>query len=384
MSIPTPTSSDVSGLAPSLPPGAPDESVLARLANELFAALPGTAPSLPTADSQPSAAPLPSPQSPAVPVPQSAPASPAVAAAPIAPQHGLSLGASSPRLMPHASGGNPLPDTVTDGVPVGVPHASSVHNVPEAYAAALPTVGGAPAFPQAGGASLPSSPYYFLGEASALQSAPASAAPVPDDRVSAQSFGLPGDDALRVLLAEPKREAVPAATGAAAPSYYFVQPSAVPTVTHAGQVPNADAGRHPPFDVNAVRRDFPILAERVNGKPLVWFDNAATTQKPQAVIDRLAYFYAHENSNIHRAAHELAARATDAYEAARQKAARFIGAGSVEEIIFVRGATEAINLVAKSWGAKNIGPGDEIIVSNLEHHANIVPWQQLRRARRSA
>lgn len=134
---------------------------------------------------------------------------------------------------------------------------------------------------------------------------------------------------------------------------------------------------HSAFDVNAVRRDFPILQERVNGRPLIWFDNAATTHKPQAVIDRLAYFYAHENSNIHRAAHELAARATDAYEAARNKVARFIGASSVEEIIFVRGATEAINLVAKTWGEQHVQAGDEIIVSNLEHHANIVPWQQL-------
>ena len=131
------------------------------------------------------------------------------------------------------------------------------------------------------------------------------------------------------------------------------------------------------FDVHRVRADFPILAERVNGKPLVWFDNAATTQKPQAVIDRLAHFYQHENSNIHRAAHELAARATDAYEGARKKIARFIGAGSEKEIVFVRGATEGINLVAKSWGKANIHRGDEIIVSHLEHHANIVPWQQL-------
>ncbi len=374
MSIPTPTSSNVSGLSSPLPPGAPDESILSRLASELFAALPGQTP--PSFDAPLSAAPTPSPQAPALPLPADAPSSPAFAAAPVAPQHGLSLGASSPRLVPHASGGNPLPDALTDSAPVGAPHASTAHNVPEAYAAALPAAGGAPAFPQAGGASAPSSPYYFLGEASAFQSSPVSAAGAADDRVSAQSFGLPGEDALRVLLAEPTRETVPASP-AAAPSYYFVEPAAVPTASHAGQVPNADAGRHPPFDVNAVRRDFPILAERVNGKPLVWFDNAATTQKPQAVIDRLAYFYAHENSNIHRAAHELAARATDAYEAARQKVARFIGAGSVEEIVFVRGATEAINLVAKSWGAKHIGAGDEIIVSNLEHHANIVPWQQL-------
>jgi len=132
-----------------------------------------------------------------------------------------------------------------------------------------------------------------------------------------------------------------------------------------------------PFDIHAVRRDFPILAERVNGKQLVWFDNAATTQKPQSVIDRLSYFYARENSNIHRAAHELAARATDAYEGARNTVARFLGAASPEEIIFVRGATEAINLVANTFGKKFIGAGDEIIVSQLEHHANIVPWQQL-------
>jgi len=136
-------------------------------------------------------------------------------------------------------------------------------------------------------------------------------------------------------------------------------------------------GDHEIFDVHAIRADFPILREAVNGKPLIWFDNAATTQKPQAVIDRLAYFYAHENSNIHRAAHELAARATDAYEEARDTVRRFIGAPRDENIIFVRGTTEAINLVAHSWGAKNLGPGDEIVITVLEHHANIVPWQMI-------
>jgi cysteine desulfurase/selenocysteine lyase len=134
---------------------------------------------------------------------------------------------------------------------------------------------------------------------------------------------------------------------------------------------------HPGFDVNAVRKDFPILRETVHGRPLIWLDNAATTQKPQQVIDRLAYFYQHENSNIHRAAHELAARATDAYEAARDKVARFLHASSSEEIVFVRGTTEGINLIAKSWGRRNIGPGDDIVITWLEHHANIVPWQQL-------
>ena len=137
------------------------------------------------------------------------------------------------------------------------------------------------------------------------------------------------------------------------------------------------AGPAPRLDVNAIRRDFPILAERVHGRPLVWLDNAATTQKPRLVIERLQCFYEHENSNIHRAAHELAARATDAYEGAREKVRGFLNAASVNEIVFVRGATEAINLVAQSWGRQNIGKDDEIIISWLEHHANIVPWQQL-------
>lgn len=132
-----------------------------------------------------------------------------------------------------------------------------------------------------------------------------------------------------------------------------------------------------PFDPHAVKRDFPILQQQVHGKPLVWLDNGATTQKPQAVIDRLSYFYENENSNIHRAAHELAARSTDAYEGAREKVRRFLNAGSTKEIVFVRGATEGINLVAKSFGHRYIGQDDEIVITWLEHHANIVPWQQL-------
>jgi len=131
------------------------------------------------------------------------------------------------------------------------------------------------------------------------------------------------------------------------------------------------------FDVNAVRRDFPILSEKVDGKNLIWFDNAATTQKPNSVIDRLSYFYQHENSNVHRAAHTLAARTTDAYEGARDKIRSFLNASSSEEIVFVRGTTEAINLIAHTYGKANIGKDDEIIISWLEHHANIVPWQML-------
>jgi cysteine desulfurase/selenocysteine lyase len=131
------------------------------------------------------------------------------------------------------------------------------------------------------------------------------------------------------------------------------------------------------FDVTSIRNDFPILREKVNGYPLIWLDNAATTQKPQVVIDRLKYFYEHENSNIHRAAHDLAARATDAYEDARSKVAHFLNASSSKEIVFVRGATEAINLVAQSWGRQHINKGDEIVITWIEHHANIVPWQML-------
>jgi len=113
----------------------------------------------------------------------------------------------------------------------------------------------------------------------------------------------------------------------------------------------------------------------------VWLDNAATTQKPASVIARLKYFYEHENSNVHRGAHELAARATDAYEGAREKVRGFLNARSANEIVFARGATEAINLVAQSWGRQHVGADDEIIVSHLEHHANIVPWQQLAEAK---
>jgi cysteine desulfurase/selenocysteine lyase len=131
------------------------------------------------------------------------------------------------------------------------------------------------------------------------------------------------------------------------------------------------------FDIDAVRADFPLLGEHVHGRQLIWLDNAATTQKPAAVIERLDYFYRHENSNVHRGAHEMAARATDAFEGAREKVAGFLHAGSRDEIVFVRGATEAINLVAQAWGRDNVRAGDEIVITWLEHHANIVPWQQL-------
>ena len=343
-----------------MPAGLPDVTLLAQLAGEFFAALPGG-----SHDAR---------------LPFGAPPQP--------PQTELALANRAPALAPAPATPAAAPDEAVDAATGTGRAANPVHGVPEAYAAALPRVD-SPEPPR--GPSAPSSPYYFLGEASAYRSAgsTASTAPsappshqdagvaVPEDRVTARSFGLPGDAELRALLAglgdgrrEPQAPASPSA-----PAFYFLAPSHEEAAPAIGQSPR------PAFDVQAVRRDFPILQERVNGRPLIWFDNAATTHKPQAVIDRLAYFYQHENSNIHRAAHELAARATDAYEGARNKVARFLGAAQTEEIIFVRGTTEGINLIAKTWGAQNVGEGDEIIVSHLEHHANIVPWQQLAAAK---
>ncbi|MDE3174548.1 MAG: cysteine desulfurase [Pseudomonadota bacterium] len=132
------------------------------------------------------------------------------------------------------------------------------------------------------------------------------------------------------------------------------------------------------YDVERWRADFPILSERPYGKPLVYLDNAASAQKPTAVLHRLNHFYRHEYSNVHRGLHYLANAATDAYEAARESVRRFLNANSVEEIVFARSATEAINLVASSYGAAHIGAGDEIVLSIMEHHANIVPWHFLR------
>jgi cysteine desulfurase/selenocysteine lyase len=131
------------------------------------------------------------------------------------------------------------------------------------------------------------------------------------------------------------------------------------------------------YDVESIRREFPILHQDVHGKPLVYLDNAATTQKPRAVLDVLQHYYGRDNANIHRGVHELSQRATAAYEQAREKARSFLNAASTREILFVRGTTEAINLVARSFGGANVEEGDEILVSHMEHHSNIVPWQIL-------
>ena len=138
---------------------------------------------------------------------------------------------------------------------------------------------------------------------------------------------------------------------------------------------NSSRGVATPFDVAKVRRDFPILGQRIHGKPLVYLDNAATTQKPQAVIDAMVRSYAEDNANIHRGVHLLSERATRAYEEAREKVQKFLNAPDQREIIFVRGTTEAINLVAQTFGRANIGKGDEVLVTEMEHHSNIVPWQ---------
>ncbi|KAF1053299.1 MAG: Cysteine desulfurase [Burkholderia gladioli] len=370
MTTPTPTA-DLAAPGARAPAGLPDPAALAQLATAFFSALPGRADApgaalALAANPAPTGSPLAGPGGTGTGVPsQGVPAGKAPGAnlLPAAPTQVLSLGNRAPALA------NGLPETATVAAPaleprgggalLGVPPVSSTG---PARAAVAPGT----------------SPFYFVDDAAhGWHAAPQPIATPVSGAPSAQAYGLPDGDVLRDLLSLHDAGKAPGGSGAR----YFVGDGAPAASAGPAGVASVGvspfAGAHPPFDVNAIRRDFPILAERVNGKPLVWFDNAATTHKPQAVIDRLAYFYAHENSNIHRAAHALAGRATDAYEHARDTVRRFIGAASADEIIFARGATEAINLVAKTWGVQNVGEGDEIVVSNLEHHANIVPWQQL-------
>ena len=370
------------------PSGAPfDPAVLARLATEFFA----TPPAPPFAphgvqapgNIAPPGSPLVSPAGfgpsvPGTPIPQGQ--IPGTNLIPASPTQVLSLGNRAPALAPVAPAGNGVPDKLLSAIPAYEPRSGgALLGVPESVGGTRPQTG--------------ASPYYFLSDTYGQPGAVTAPTPTPDTHLPSPSIpehrsltappatGLPG--AASSASSQPHSSS-PSTT----PQYYFVDSVVLPSgyVTPAkaqphATVPLAGGDRHPPFDVHAVRRDFPILQERVNGRQLVWFDNAATTHKPQSVIDRISYFYEHENSNIHRAAHELAARATDAYEGARERVRRFINAPDVNEVIFVRGTTEAINLVAKSWGAQHVGEGDEIIVSNLEHHANIVPWQQLAAAK---
>jgi len=371
---------EIPGAAP--PPGLPDAATLARLAGEFFAALPGAG--------GPAAGGVPVPQNPQPPgltlppgvpgpaTPAAVPggmAPPGANLAPTSPRSVADAGASVPALVPHALAPNGVPDHALQAAPGYDGRAGSqLLGVPQAHAANAP----APV-PASGAASAATAPpgFYFLDDAFGVASRGADGTQAGGiDTLAALPFALPAAAPPR-LPAEPRTPARPEPNAGA---LYFVDEAAARGHPR-GDLAAVPGSAHPPFDVHALRRDFPILAERINGRPLVWFDNAATTQKPQAMIDRLSQFYAHENSNVHRGAHELAARATDAYENARETVRRFIGASSADEIVFVRGTTEAINLVAKSWGAKNVGEGDEIVVSHLEHHANIVPWQQLAAAK---
>lgn len=351
MHTPTPTAEPLPalGAVPYGGAGGPpiDVDALARMAQQFFAALPGQPQALTGSAPAQAAGGLPVPSNPlpagvpSGPLPQPTTtqfgglgaAAPGLNLVPSGPDQIAALARPSPNRLPHAAATNGLPDVLVTAVPgldshlggplLGVPQ--SLRQAPSTLPPGLPSL---PAVAPAGG-------FYFLDAA-----------------------GAPADS-----------------------DFYFIDTARHPGPHghHGGSVPDlaARSATRTLFDVNAIRRDFPILAERVNGKPLVWFDNAATTQKPTAVIERLTHFYEHENSNVHRAAHTLAARATDAYEKARATVARFLNAGSAEEIVWVRGCTEGINLIAKSWGAQNVGAGDEIVVSHLEHHANIVPWQQL-------
>jgi cysteine desulfurase/selenocysteine lyase len=356
-----------------------DPALIASMASALFGALPGeqarTAGVQAPANLAPAGSPLSSPAGfgpgvPGTPIAQGQ--LPGTNLIPASPTSHASLAHRAPALLPHAQAGNGLPDKLVSELPAYEPRfGSGALGVPEAAAATAPRPITA----------VTPSPFYFVSNSFGHPSTGA----LPVDAPVADFFA----DATAPSHASPTHSApvatpVPAGVISAEPKYYFVDSVVLPSgfVTPAKAAPHANtplagSSAHPPFDVNAIRRDFPILQERVNGRQIVWFDNAATTQKPQAVIDRLSYFYAHENSNIHRAAHELAARATDAYEGARERVREFLNAPNVNEVIFVRGTTEAINLVAKSWGGQHVGKDDEIIVSHLEHHANIVPWQQL-------
>jgi cysteine desulfurase/selenocysteine lyase len=331
--------------------GLPDVAAIAQMANEFFRALPrSSAPTLPT--------------QPAFEFPAAAPAAP------------TNFETRLPQF------GSPLPSMPslpsTDRLPTMPDVQRSIGN---SFLPDETTLSPLAAAPPSSRAPVP---YSSPGVATNGLTSPFSM-PLPDFDTSFLSFEP-------LLSTSPQTGTLPSSglppTSVDSNSFYFLENAGereqaeVSSLSHSSgvrrseDVPALDVSRRQ-FEVGSVRRDFPILRERVNGKPLIWLDNAATTQKPQSVIDRISYFYEHENSNIHRAAHELAARATDAYEDARNKVAHFVNATSSKEIVFVRGATEAINLVAQGWGRRHINKGDEIIITWIEHHANIVPWQML-------
>jgi len=418
----------------------PDVATLTRLANEFFRGQPGQAfpagvpVSAPLAPSGPQdfatrlpQLGIPLPSMPAVPsaggppltadVPAMSSAAPALSSytPSVMPGQALAIGPAS---VPHMPGVPVLPqDPRSAAAPVSpfslpMPEFGAAFPAFEAGVPALPPLAPLRSEDDAKSALTTASPFYFLENAGGM-SAPV-AAPATASQAAAPAVGLLQVDP-RSAAVSPFSLPMPEFDSALFPSFeagvpklaplpplrneddaravltdsspfYFLDNSGLAaaksadvadaSTSHPGVVGDLKLPRQQ-FDIGSVRRDFPILNERVNGHPLIWLDNAATTQKPQSVIDRISYFYEHENSNIHRAAHELAARATDAYEDARSKVAHFLNAGSSKEIVFVRGATEAINLVAQAWGRRHINKGDEIVISWIEHHANIVPWQML-------
>ncbi|MDQ7730986.1 family 2A encapsulin nanocompartment cargo protein cysteine desulfurase [Halomonas sp. SpR8] len=359
--------------------------VLRQMANAFFSALPGETPELPSNVNA-----LPTTGSEHLPHLQSqgaqAPVNVAPGGSPLATPSGLGVAAPG-SFIPQGQvpGANLLPSSpsalpsLSHRAPALAPHSLAGNGVPDSLVTTLPAyeprLGGVLGTPPGeSGQPLAKTPYYFLENGMENSTTPAHPSVLGSTLLSDTALGNFATQQQEVVhhSGNNRRFTEPPSAVPDTSDYYFLS-----TPAPANKAPHTTPNSRVPFNVETIRRDFPILNERVNGKPLVWFDNAATTQKPQAVIDRLAYFYAHENSNIHRAAHELAARATDAYEKARETVRRFINAPDVNNVIFVRGTTEAINLVAKSWGGQNIKQGDEIIVSHLEHHANIVPWQQL-------
>jgi cysteine desulfurase/selenocysteine lyase len=359
-----------------LPAGLPDPAVLARMATEFFTALPEFAQLGKNASAQETLPPSIPVNVEAATLPQDVIASAAPPGISFLTEPGLSA------LPWTLSRPHPPPAPLAAwGLPVTVPA------IPGEWTAAAASIAPSfsfleearPLFADDAGPRIPSAPFQSAptGFSGIDLSAILPGVPNSADSPSVREVGAPG-----IAGAPVRPEASDKAT-----SYSFLnearQLSSVNVIPvlepiSSQEAPLADLGLSSrSFEVGEIRRDFPILQERVNGRPLVWLDNAATTQKPQSVIDRLSYFYEHENSNVHRAAHELAARATDAYEAARDKTRRFLNASSVREIVFVRGATEGINLIAKSWGQQNVQKDDEVVITWLEHHANIVPWQML-------
>jgi len=367
--------------APGLLPGASiDDCLIAQLANELFKGVPSGLPGSPSTAGA------------SAPVPEA--------------EYGAPTGTVVPSGLdtPLSSAFTLAPEIPGAGAGPGEPHTSSLPSTGES----TPAAGHAyePEQPGAGGLSFGAIPDLGYGRATSSPSQAATPEAPVSDASAKPSGDVPGvgdgsflksvPHEVDLGLLQPERSVKENSTDAGAPETdkASLLSLALGSLNLGGGAPLVESGSQfyflpdpvprkeekkssRAYDAVSARGDFPALHQKVNGKPLIWLDNAATTHKPQSVIDAIANFYARDNSNIHRGAHTLAARATDAFEGAREKIANYLGAASKSEIVFTKGATEAINLVAQAWGRKYVNPGDEVIVSELEHHANIVPWQFL-------